>query len=132
MQGCSPEWRTKFEREATTRDSKRGHSGSTVIRVPSILCTPLSKFLDPPLQLTYLFLVYSRDRIHRNFSTSVMKTATMYLEKLVKSETFRPTNKKSTHKAGDGSFCYISPPRLLRFSCIYIVSSFIVHRDETE
>ena len=45
MQGCTPERRTKFQREATTRDSKRGQSGNTII-----LCTPPLKFLDPPLQ----------------------------------------------------------------------------------
>ena len=43
MQGCTSEWRTKFQMEATTRDSKRGQSGNTVI-----LCTPLLKFLHPP------------------------------------------------------------------------------------
>ena len=26
MQGCTPEWRTNFQREATTEDSKRGQS----------------------------------------------------------------------------------------------------------
>ena len=41
MQGFTPEWKTNFEREATTRDSKRGKSGNTVIRDPIILCTPL-------------------------------------------------------------------------------------------
>ena len=49
MQGCTLEWRTNFQREATTEDSKRGQSRNTVIRDPRILCTPLSKFLDPPL-----------------------------------------------------------------------------------
>ena len=49
MQGCTPEWRTNFQREATTRDSKRGQRRNTVIQDPKILCTPLSKFLDPPL-----------------------------------------------------------------------------------
>ena len=55
MQGCTPEWRTNFQREATTRDSKRGQSGNTVIRDPRILCIPLSKFLDPPLRAHNLF-----------------------------------------------------------------------------
>ena len=49
MQGCALEWRTNFQREATTEDSKRGQSRNTLIRDPRILCTPLSKFLDPPL-----------------------------------------------------------------------------------
>ena len=47
MQGCTPEWRTKFQREATTRKRE-----NTVIRDPRILCTPLSKFLDPPLLMS--------------------------------------------------------------------------------
>ena len=51
MQGCTLEWRTKFQREATTRDSKRGQSGNTVIWDPRILCTPFSEFLDPPLPI---------------------------------------------------------------------------------
>ena len=48
MQGWTLEWRIKFQREATTRDSKRGQSGNTVI-----ICTPLSKFLDPLLETEY-------------------------------------------------------------------------------
>ena len=47
MQGCTPEWRTNFQREATTS----AISWNTVIRDPRILCIPFSKFLDPPLYL---------------------------------------------------------------------------------
>ena len=49
-----------FQREATTRDSKRGQSGNTVIRDPRILCTPLSKFLDPRQLSWPRFLTLSR------------------------------------------------------------------------
>ena len=52
MQGFALEWRTNFQREATTEDSKRGQSRNTVIRDPRILCTPLSKFLDLPLSVS--------------------------------------------------------------------------------
>ena len=38
MQDCTPECRTNFLREATTRDSKWGQSRNTVIRDPRILC----------------------------------------------------------------------------------------------
>ena len=47
MQGCTPEWRTNFQREATTRDSKRDQSRNTVIRDPRILCTP-----PPPFKIS--------------------------------------------------------------------------------
>ena len=49
MQGCPPEWRTNLQREATTGYSKRDQSRNTIIPDRRILCTPLSKFLDPPL-----------------------------------------------------------------------------------
>ena len=38
MQDCTPECRTNFLREATTRNSKWGQSRNTVIRDPRILC----------------------------------------------------------------------------------------------
>ena len=53
MQGGTPEWRTTFQRETTTRESKRGQSRNTITQDPRILCTPLSNFLDPPLSDLY-------------------------------------------------------------------------------
>ena len=45
MQGCTPEWRTQFEREATTRDSKKGLKRERGNSGPE-------NFVHPPFQIS--------------------------------------------------------------------------------
>ena len=52
VQGCTPEWRTNFQRETTTRDSNMVQSRNTVIRNPRILCTPFKVSGSTPASFT--------------------------------------------------------------------------------
>ena len=76
MQGFTPERRTNFQRKATTRDSKRGQIGNTVIRDPRILCTPFKiTGFAPAYRPQMLFVVCFSNYILLQFSASIVDTS---------------------------------------------------------